>query len=435
MTDRNRKNMRRILSLILCVTIGMNGMHVYATGEAETEGKEDPIIVVSLGDSYSSGEGIEPFYGQDEDTAAKVKNPDWLAHRSTLSWPSLLSVDGLDGTLGDHKDENWFFVASSGAVTDNLFKTQQKAYDIDGISGTKDLDPQLDVFDQFEKDTVDYVTLTFGGNNVGFSNIITTGVTDGAKTTATNFANIVKQMIFSTASVSYVNPRELTEKMNKTWDEFYAEGGTEDQIREAYEDIADRAGSNAAIIVAGYPKLLAQNSLALLFMRSEAAEINSNVSKFNQALQTIVDSCAESGMNIYFVPVEEAFDGHEAYSSESYINGIILKGIPGMSQDTEDLKDGVGPSDYSIHPNADGAIAYAYCVQAKIEEIETGVRAESGSMSLWAKIKAALELKDFVEDMVRDAIDRQLELAAAYFLEQLEEYLNEWLASSCDGCY
>ncbi|MBR6627620.1 MAG: hypothetical protein IKL04_06565, partial [Lachnospiraceae bacterium] len=27
---------------------------------------EDPMIVVSVGDSYSSGEGIEPFYGQQD---------------------------------------------------------------------------------------------------------------------------------------------------------------------------------------------------------------------------------------------------------------------------------------------------------------------------------------------------------------------------------
>ena len=32
---------------------------------AQTEEKDDTMIMVSLGDSYSSGEGIEKFYGQD----------------------------------------------------------------------------------------------------------------------------------------------------------------------------------------------------------------------------------------------------------------------------------------------------------------------------------------------------------------------------------
>ena len=38
--------------------------------ETATEGSR---VMVSLGDSYSSGEGIEPFYGQNESTADKVK--------------------------------------------------------------------------------------------------------------------------------------------------------------------------------------------------------------------------------------------------------------------------------------------------------------------------------------------------------------------------
>ena len=34
---------------------------------ADTDDNSKPIIVVSMGDSYSSGEGIEPFYGQIDD--------------------------------------------------------------------------------------------------------------------------------------------------------------------------------------------------------------------------------------------------------------------------------------------------------------------------------------------------------------------------------
>ena len=50
-------------------------------GSAAAEGK----VIVSLGDSYSSGEGIEPFYGQEEEMEVKCQNPDWLAHRSEKS--------------------------------------------------------------------------------------------------------------------------------------------------------------------------------------------------------------------------------------------------------------------------------------------------------------------------------------------------------------
>ena len=72
-------------------------------------------------------------------------------------------------------------------------------------------------------------------------------------------------------------------------------------------------------------------------------------------------------MNIHFVDVEEEFDkdgGHQAYSSDPWINEIIF------GAKNEDLDDMGFVSSYSIHPNASGAEAYARCVNAKIEEIE-----------------------------------------------------------------
>ena len=78
---------KRLTSIILCCVI-MSPMLSYVTtvnANAETDTKGSRIIV-SLGDSYSSGEGVEPFYGQNESTANKVKNQDWLAHRSEKSW-------------------------------------------------------------------------------------------------------------------------------------------------------------------------------------------------------------------------------------------------------------------------------------------------------------------------------------------------------------
>lgn len=70
---------KRILIVFLLVSLGLysTSMIGYA---AEDENKQK--IMVSLGDSYSSGEGIEPFYGQNEKISKKVNNPDWLAHRS-----------------------------------------------------------------------------------------------------------------------------------------------------------------------------------------------------------------------------------------------------------------------------------------------------------------------------------------------------------------
>ena len=56
-------------------------------------------IIVSLGDSYSSGEGIEPFYAQDLPLAEKVKAPDWLAHRSQNAWGGMLTLEDDGETI------------------------------------------------------------------------------------------------------------------------------------------------------------------------------------------------------------------------------------------------------------------------------------------------------------------------------------------------
>ncbi len=348
--------------------------------------EDDPIIMVSMGDSYSSGEGIEPFYGQDEPMEVKCNNPDWLAHRSENSWSSKLTLKGLgeETTMHDFKDENWFFVASSGAVTKNFYEEQEKEYDRDGCRGTYLMPPQFDIFDELSDDTVDYVTLTIGGNDVGFSDIITSAATH----------------------VGFKNPNKLIQKMNETWNGFYAEGGIRDDIKKAYIDIADKAGDNAKIIVAGYPKLLSSD--ILLFSEKEVEEINSNVSRFNEALSNLVGSCHDSGLNIYFASVEDAFDGHEANTEDPYINGVMLGSQP------QDLKAVQATSMYSVHPNETGAEKYAECVQAKIDELEAAEEAklaEQGSAEAGENGEGITddgENSDGIVDQVQDKIDDEI---------------------------
>lgn len=49
--------------MVACLSVFSFSSRVDAE-ETENSGKN---IIVSLGDSYSSGEGIEPFFGQDEE--------------------------------------------------------------------------------------------------------------------------------------------------------------------------------------------------------------------------------------------------------------------------------------------------------------------------------------------------------------------------------
>lgn len=320
----------------------------------------DPVIMVSLGDSYSSGEGIEDFYGQNDDISEKVRNSDWIAHRSTRAWPGMLKLPGLDGTMAKHKDENWFFVAASGAKTEHLQNSYKRKYDKLGLEGTHELEPQLDVFDRINDiygvDTVDYVTLTFGGNDVGFKDIILTAGLESSY--------LHNSLFYSFGG--YLVPSLLSDRLTCTWKRFYEDNGIRDNIKNAYIDIAEKAGSNANIIVAGYPKLIGAHGEGICFSVEEAYMINENVKRFNQALNEIVESCKKSEMKIHFVSVEEAFNGREPGTINPFISDVIWF----ESKENEDINEKDIVSSYSMHPNYDGAVAYASCVQNKIKEIE-----------------------------------------------------------------
>ena len=335
-----------VTSLLCCIIVSSVFLPIITVNvHAETTAEESRIMV-SLGDSYSSGEGIEPFYGQNEPTADKVKNQDWLAHRSEKSWPGRLTLEGVNGSMAQNRNDNWFFAATSGAVTDNLTHTQRKEYNIDGIKGSRNIDKQLDVFKELGDKKAEYVTITIGGNDAQFTDVITK------------------------AALSFsINPGLLTDKLNSVWDEFYygVDGGKSirDRLHQSYYDIQDAAGAQAKIIVAGYPKLLDPKGSKVLFNERDAALINDSVSRFNDEIQSIIKSCKADGMKICFVSVEEAFDGHGAYSSDAFLNKVEF------GSNSQDLESSfIVPSAYSMHPNEKGAQAYADCVQAKIDEIE-----------------------------------------------------------------
>ena len=308
-------------------------------------------IVVSLGDSYSSGEGILPFYEQDNPLSVKVREEDWLAHRSEYSWPGMLTIGTSEDSyaLAERRNTNWFFAAVSGAVTENLKKEKQKKEynkkdDTGKYQDTYSMPTQLSIFDHenLKGKQVDYVTVTIGGNDMGFADVIKSCVTGS----------------------TYLLTSRLPSQITATWIKFYW-GGIQKDIDQAYKDIADKAGDQAHIIVAGYPRLLDEYGAGFFFSFQEAVLVNNAVSNFNKELEKLVKK-NQGNMNISFVSVEEAFYGHGAYAGDNaYIHEVILGALP------EDLKDVQISSAFSMHPNKTGAEKYAACVQAEINRLES----------------------------------------------------------------
>lgn len=372
----------KILSVFLIVTfiISASSETVYAASEISTEtgvihtnasNTDDTLVVVSLGDSYSSGEGIEPFYNDLLPFEKKAKCDSWVAHRSQLSWPGQLKFPVLENgkTLKDYNvDENlgtskckWYFRASSGAKTIDFFQKQKHTVNRLGYPKTDVfLDPQLDVFCEIHED-VDYVTLTIGGNDADFANIITKAYLEPSYLSGALTTSPEDGMIESISGVKLYHSI-LEAKLEKTW----AKVDTiKKDIKSTYEAIYNATNKKAHIIVAGYPQLLDRNGKGFNISLKEATLINEKVSMFNNEIEKVVNSCKDAGMKISFVSVEGAFQTHEAYSSDPWINQVWVKP---RSQDINTLKLG---SAYSIHPNAKGAeLGYAKCVNSEISNIE-----------------------------------------------------------------
>ena len=115
---------KRVISVLCSLVIGLSvfmqsGMFSVV---AEDENGQSNIIV-SLGDSYSSGEGIDDFYDSDKPLEEKIKSQDWLSHRSQNAWSGMLELPSV-GKMSEHRNQNWYFAAMSGAITANVWDTE-----------------------------------------------------------------------------------------------------------------------------------------------------------------------------------------------------------------------------------------------------------------------------------------------------------------------
>ena len=348
--------------------------------------KQSDRIIVSLGDSYSSGEGIPPFYGQydvngmDVPFNKKVQDDDWLAHRSMYAWSGMLNLPGVDGTMAENKGTHWYFAAVSGAETKNIqyldkndrdraqkllskdkltaeeeeelegYGYQKKEYSGDGVTGVRWLEPQLNIFDKLGDKKADYVTITIGGNDLGFVDII---------------AEVV-------LGVNYFDKSKLWSKVNNALKEISDDGKTTKALKEAFLRVTKIAGSSATVIVVGYPLLFEYSGKGDVVSILEALKIDMAVFEFDKALEKMVNECDSKysdDAKLEYVSVINAFENHEAYSDDSYINPVIL------SKQEEDIYEekiikGEMASAYSMHPNLYGSMAYADCVQSAIDSIE-----------------------------------------------------------------
>jgi len=264
-----------------------------------TEGGK--VTYVALGDSYASGVGLAP----------------------SLAYPVLLRERGGDrfSTLTQ--------AASSGAVTGDVTGSQVGSL----------------------RDGTQTVTLTIGGNDVGFASVLAAclyspeprlqAVLDSGGTGWRRQLRVGAEQRIAFLGGPAAVPQERSVPLVRV-----------------LSDVARRA-PDAEILVTGYPRLLgdrptssghrASDTLPLFVGAEDAAWLSAQSDALDAAIAAAVERAQASGVRARFVDVSATFAGHALSDRETpWVNGVVLASMTSLVPDAS-----------SFHLTAEGSAAYA----------------------------------------------------------------------------
>lgn len=244
--------MRTILALLLIVAAAQP-----AAATAVTR-------YVALGDSYSSGVAAGDYYADSGD-----------CKRSTDAYPARWTAN--------HRPDSFTFVACSGATTDDVRANQLSAL----------------------RDTTTFVTISIGGNDAGFFDVMTTCLT-GTDAQCQQRVEVAKKFA----------REELPAKLDSL-----------------YGEIRQRS-PKARVVVMGYPRLYEVPA----FCPTELSEPKRTA--LNEAADVLVQVIRDRVLARKFTwaPVGSLLAGHRICSSDPWLTSLSV------------------PVDESFHPNRDGQL-------------------------------------------------------------------------------
>ncbi|SDK56788.1 Lysophospholipase L1 [Glycomyces sambucus] len=227
---------------------------------AAAEASSWPVEYAALGDSYSSGTGAGNY-------------TDEQCLRSDLAYPRLLA-NGLGADLA--------FAACSGATSADLLAEQLGAL----------------------HESTDLVTLTIGGNDIGWTEAV---------------AACLTPLVDCTDEIAY-SETLIREELPGLLDGVYGA-------------VADRA-PNAEVLVIGYPRLFNERSTCGALHQPTVAE----QVRMNQGADVLAEVLADAAAahDFTYVDVRDAFAGHAVCDEVPYLHGLRY------------------PTAESFHPNALG---------------------------------------------------------------------------------
>ncbi len=249
------------------------------------EAAEDAVVYVALGDSFSSGEGAPPYDDQSQ------------CRQAELAWPRRLYADG-DGFVSiEHR-------ACAGARTEHL------------AGGWADRNLPAQIATEPDPD-VTLVTVTIGGNDLGFGDIV--GACVLSRCPEPDDPDFVERLTTLT-----------------------------DTLRRSVHPALAAAYPEARIAHVGYPRLTPAPGEDVEGCGWLDDEDQSRAAAILAALDDAIRSAADTSEGaVEYVDVSDAFAGHELCTSESWLNPV-----------------GVGAG--YAHPNAAGQQALEEAVAAAL---------------------------------------------------------------------
>ncbi|MET9504311.1 SGNH/GDSL hydrolase family protein [Streptomyces sp. NPDC006622] len=291
---RQLSRLRRRTVTTAALTAATASLLVSGTGPAgavTASGQGAVKQYVALGDSYAAGTGLSP----QTDAACK---------RSAGSYPSWIAQTYKPAVFKD--------VTCSGATTRSLWNKE-------GSSA-----PQVNAL---SKDT-DLVTVTLGGNDLGFSNVLTTCVLAGLTTREGTPC------------------RDELLRSGKNLDADFAKLST--RVPDMLTDIKQRS-PKARVVVVGYPNLFPADGStcgsSVPLAKGDVTWLNQVTNRLNLLLET-----AAYLKQAEFVDTSSVFRGKDMCrpASEQWINPLLPQ-TPG-----------------SAHPNAVGHLMMAFEVYGRL---------------------------------------------------------------------
>lgn len=236
-----------VTSLLLAAVAALTGA---TTAQASEQAA--PTGYVALGDSYSSGVGAGGYISSSGD-----------CKRSTKAYPYLWAAANSPSSFD--------FTACSGARTGDVL-----AHQLGPLGAGTGL-----------------VSLTVGGNDAGFADVMTTCV-----------------LRSDSSCVSRVNTAKA-----------YVDSTLPGQLDTVYSTISSRAPT-AHVVVLGYPRFYQLGGACAGLSQTKRSAINNAADYLNTA---IAKRAADHGFT--FADVRPAFTGHELCSGDAWLHGLNLSNI------------------------------------------------------------------------------------------------------------